>query len=142
MSAPLQVQTLNFLCATTARHKRGMVKKSDETPAAQAIIAAQSARLERLRRLMGLSLIHAANLAGVTRFTWSRMEKAGARIDAVALGRFLREVKMPAEYVISGGYAGLPPELVRDLIRDEQKSHDAPAVARGEAGHIAEPLDT
>lgn len=88
---------------------------------------AQSTRLARLRRLVGMQKGDAADVAGVSRFSWYRMEEGKARIDAVALARFLAYRNLPAEYVISGGFLGLPPDLVRDLVRDEE--HEAAAAA-------------
>jgi transcriptional regulator with XRE-family HTH domain len=93
--------------------------KPDMTPAVSKVRNEQAARLTRLRELLDLGVGQAAEYAGVSRHSWKRMETGEANIDAVALARFLREAKLPAEYVVTGGYAGLPDALVKALVAAE-----------------------
>lgn len=96
-----------------------MVKLSDDTPEAALLQKQQSLRLHHLRRAMGLSRADAAAMAGVSRFTWRRMEEGKARIDTVPLRRFLaaydRLPNLSGEYVLSGSTAGMPELLVENL---------------------------
>jgi transcriptional regulator with XRE-family HTH domain len=96
-----------------------MATKSGDSPAASRMMVEQSRRLVRLRQLVGLKQVDAAASAQVTKDSWGRAERAEIRIDAVALARFLAAYNLPAGYVITGSYEGLPPELLRDIIRAE-----------------------
>ena len=97
-----------------------MVKHADTSPEARLLQRQQSHRLQHFRRALGLSREKAGEMAGVSRFTWRRMEEGDARIDAVPLRRFLaafdRHPNLPGEYILSGSTAGLPPDLARDLL--------------------------
>lgn len=92
----------------------------------------QARRLWRLRKLLGLTQEEAGRLAGTGRDAWTRMESWTnlgrlARLDGVALARFLREASklrfggaaFSADYVISGSINGLPGNLARELVRAE-----------------------
>lgn len=94
---------------------RPVVELSDKSPVAARIKADQARRLRWLREQMGLQQIEAAELAGVTRFSWYRMEKGASLIDTVALARFLGAHGFSADYVVSGRTGGLPDDLAYDL---------------------------
>jgi transcriptional regulator with XRE-family HTH domain len=115
-------------CAPLSRHKAPVVKHADTSAEADQLLQQQSRRLLRFRIALGLSRQQAADMAGVARFTWRRMEMGTSRIDTVPLRRFLaayeRVSNLPAEYVISGNTSGLPPDLVRDLVRMEIEEGD------------------
>jgi DNA-binding XRE family transcriptional regulator len=115
---------MRYAALPTAKQNPHMVKLSDDSPEAALILRQQSRRLCFLRRAMGLSREMAAAMAGVSRWTWRRMEDGVARIDTVPLRRFLaaydREPNLPGEYVLSGSTAGLPPALIRNLLQLEQ----------------------
>lgn len=100
---------------------RGMAKLSDQSPAASAVRDAQAERLTRLRQRLGLSVAKAAELGGVSRFAWARMEQARANLDGVALARFVTALGLPSEYVVTGRFDGLPPGLQRELIQVEAR---------------------
>lgn len=102
-----------------------MARKSDESAEASTIMARQSERLRRLRRLLGLRQPAAAEAAGITRDSWGRMERGEQRVDMVALAKFCASQDIPAGYVVTGDYAGLHPVLLRDIIRAEEAGEEA-----------------
>ncbi len=108
-----------------------VAKHSDESMTAAQIVAAQAARLRRLREQLGLQQVDAAALAKVTRFAWRRMEAGEKRIDAVSLHRFLGYRNITADYVISGKLSGLPEDLIEELAR---RSASAPPPGAAAAG--------
>lgn len=102
-----------------------MARKSDGSAEASAIMARQSERLKRLRRLIGLRQPAAAEAAGITRDSWGRMERAEQRVDTVALAKFCLSQGVPSGYVVTGDYAGLDPSLLRDIIKAEEAGEEA-----------------
>lgn len=117
---------------------RGVVELSDKSVEASRIKAAQARRLLWLREQMGLRQMQAAELAGVTRFSWGRMEKGEALIDTVALVRFLARWGYSADWVVSGRATGLPEDLAYDLqTRARRSEADPPAAGSAAAGSAA-----
>lgn len=115
-----------------------MGTRSDTSEAATKLAAAQAARLRRLRQLITAWQVEAADAAGVSKDSWSRMELGQARIDAVALGRFAMHYGVPAEYVITGRLHGLPDGLLRRVtLAEETELRDAPAGSADSAAHTA-----
>jgi transcriptional regulator with XRE-family HTH domain len=102
-----------------------MPRRSDSSDTAASMLRDQATRLARLRQLLGMKQIDAAEAAGVTRDSWGRMERGDTRIDVIALARFLAQTEAGAGYVICGTFEGLPNDLVRDLIRAETEAEAA-----------------
>jgi transcriptional regulator with XRE-family HTH domain len=90
----------------------------DQTPEASAIKAAQKARLRALREILDPVQSNAARRSGVSVPSWNRMEVGDTEVSAVALARFCAAYGVPAEWVITGGLAGLRPEIVLVLARE------------------------
>jgi hypothetical protein len=97
-----------------------MAKRTRDSPANQLLQKQQSRRLQHLRRALGVLRTTAAEMAGVSRYSWRRMEDGDARIDMVALRHFLaaceRYPNLPGEYVLSGSTDGLPLLLAMNLM--------------------------
>lgn len=112
-----------------------MVKHADDSPEAELLQKQQARRLMHFRRVLGLTRTTAAEMAGISRFSWRRMEEGLGRIDTVPLRRFLaayeRHPNLPAEYIISGSTAGLPPLLAMNLL---QLDRDEPEDFGGSSG--------
>ena len=106
---------------------------SDESdaPAISALRAAQASRLTRLRTVLEIGLAEAAEMAGMSRHQWSRMERGLANLDGTHLARFVQRVGIPGEYVLTGSFMGLSDQLIRNLAEREARER---AVA---AGHMA-----
>lgn len=100
--------------------------KSDSGPAATAMAADQATRLRRLRRLVTAWQVEAAEAAGVSKDSWSRMELGQARVDAVALGRFALRYGVPAEYVVTGRLHGFPDDMLRRVTLAEAEAEPLP----------------
>jgi hypothetical protein len=116
--------------AMPARTRWAMARKSDVSNAASAIAAGQKRRLRWLRTVLMPVQADAARVAGVSSFSWNRMEMPnGTQIDIVALARFCGHHQVPAEYVVSGDLSGLPRELQRSLVAVEQAETQEPAAA-------------
>lgn len=93
-----------------------MPRQSDQSPAASTIRAAQAARLRQLREVLTPVQADAAREAGVSVFSWNRMETCNTDINAVALARFCAAYKVPAEYVVTGSYMGMPDAILPALV--------------------------
>lgn len=115
------------------RTQWAMAKKSDQSEAASAIREGQKRRLNLLREALNPVQADAARVAGVSVWSWNRMEKPGGTgIDPVAVARFCAFHQIPGEYILSGDLSGLPPKLQRDLAKAEGQT-EAPAKAHTEA---------
>jgi len=103
-----------------------MVKSADFEPeAALKIQRDQGARLTRLRLRLGLDQGEAAELARTGYDAWGRAERGVAKINPIALQRFIAAVqaqtstRISANYVISGDLDGIDDALRRELIEVE-----------------------
>lgn len=104
-----------------------MARHSDQSLAATEIRAAQARRLRRLRSIVQPVQIDAARPAGVSAFSWNRMEKNEAEISAVALARWAQAHDLPTEYVLTGRLDGLKDPLIRLILAAEAEEEAAPA---------------
>src|SRR3954454_18195849 len=134
-----QLCALRNAVASKSGHAAAMVKHADDSPEATLLQRQQARRLSHFRRALGVSRTTAGEMAGISRFSWRRMEEGLGRIDTVPLRRFLaaydRIPNLPGEYVISGSTSGLPPQLARDLLTLDQmeppdfEAHSSPPSA-------------
>jgi len=107
------------------------VSDESDAPAISALRAVQASRLTRLRVVLEIGLAEAAEMAGMSRHQWSRMERGLANLDGTHLARFVQRVGIPGEYVLTGSFMGLSDQLIRNLAEREARER---AVA---AGHMA-----
>lgn len=102
-----------------------MVKAADFEPEeALKIQEQQGQRLTRLRARLGFDQNDAAKLGMIDRDAWGRMERGTAKINPIALHRFIAAVTatgagVTAEYVITGRLVGLDDDLIRELLEAE-----------------------
>lgn len=126
MNALKQEHSSQWKCATGAHMPDPMVKAADFEPeAALEIQEAQGRRLTRLRARLGLDLNEAAQMGRVDRDAWGRAERGKAKINPIALSRFVAAVqsltntRISANYVITGSLDGLDDALARELVEAE-----------------------
>ena len=96
-----------------------MAEHSDTGPEASRIAREQQERLRRLRSIVAPVQVEAARAAGVTKDVWNRMELGRTRVDPIALARFCAAYDLPAGYVVTGHFAGLPDGVIRRLVQLE-----------------------
>jgi DNA-binding XRE family transcriptional regulator len=95
-----------------------MPKASDTSPEAAAMRSAQKQRLRLLREAVEPVQAVAAKRAGVSAYSWNRMEVGEAEVSTVALARFCLSYGLPSGWVIVGDLSGLPPRLQVAFARD------------------------
>lgn len=135
LSALIQARSLSSPSAAGALYVDAVSNRPDTSPAASQVRDQQAKRLTRLRERLQLSVQDAADLAGVSRHAWSRMEKGVSNLDGVAVARFAGANGLGAEYIITGGLVGLPEALVRELVQVE-----AAELAGVEVGTVGVPV--
>lgn len=101
-----------------ALHHLAMPRVSDTSAEATRIKAAQKARLRALREAVEPIQKNAAIRSGVSPEAWNRMEKGDTEVSSIALARFCLSYGMPADWVILGALAGLPPALQRAFVSE------------------------
>jgi transcriptional regulator with XRE-family HTH domain len=82
---------------------------------------AQAARLQRVRRALGISQKYAAETVGVPYLKWHKMEHGTHPLDPLALQIFCEKYELGADYVILAMYTALPPVLREQVLQMEQE---------------------
>ncbi|WP_424140407.1 helix-turn-helix domain-containing protein [Roseomonas chloroacetimidivorans] len=77
--------------------------------------ALQAARLKALRELIEPYQKDAADVAGVSDFSWGRYESGKSEINPIALATFALAYKVPTEWVLTGRLTGMPDDLINKL---------------------------
>jgi len=97
---------------------RAMPKTPPSSPAASRLKALQGARLKALRELVEPYQKDAAEVAGVSQFSWGRYEAGKSELNPLALATFALSYRVPAEWVLTGRLTGMPDDLIAKLYRE------------------------